>query len=132
MVTITSGRITQNVAIGGTAQALLDIANVGTEDLTFDISIGYPTDAAGPDVVIDPEVYATALAERLAKEGYAGNAEAVEGFVPGPVQYSDDPYDLQFEYACADATGEAGIECDGNYLYTTKWNGDLFFRYGMD
>jgi len=58
--------------------------------------------------------------------------EAVPGSVPGEIQYTDDPFDLQFEYPCADASGEAGIETDGSYLYTTKWNGDLFFRYGMD
>lgn len=45
---------------------------------------------------------------------------------------SDDMFDLIFEYPCGVASGEAGIETDGNYIYTTKWNGTDFYRYGMD
>jgi hypothetical protein len=51
---------------------------------------------------------------------------------PGAVQFSDDPYDLQFEYPCVNKNGEVGIETDGNFIYTSLWNGDRFCKYGID
>ncbi|NQV19620.1 MAG: hypothetical protein HQ534_13905, partial [Armatimonadetes bacterium] len=46
---------------------------------------------------------------------------------------TDDLFDLQFNWPVAVATGEAGLETDGNYIYTTEWNGaGGFFRYNMD
>ena len=43
-------------------------------------------------------------------------------------------FDLQFDYAATGgaAAGEAGAECDGTYIYTTKWNGDEYYRYALD
>ncbi|MDY0285754.1 MAG: carboxypeptidase regulatory-like domain-containing protein [Bacteroidales bacterium] len=47
-----------------------------------------------------------------------------------------DMFDLQFSFACGDASGEAGAETDGAKIYTTKWNGSatlgLFFSYELD
>jgi type IX secretion system substrate protein len=45
-----------------------------------------------------------------------------------------DLWDTQFTFACGDASGEAGIESDGTYIYTTKWNAGsgTFFRYELD
>ncbi|MDZ7742907.1 MAG: hypothetical protein U5Q03_14510 [Bacteroidota bacterium] len=45
-----------------------------------------------------------------------------------------DYWDTQFTYPCGYASGEAGIESDGNYIYTTKWNAGngTFFRYELD
>ena len=40
-------------------------------------------------------------------------------------------YDFQFEYNVYHDQGEAGIESDG-YIYTTKWNGNAFFKYELD
>jgi hypothetical protein len=60
------------------------------------------------------------------------NCEAAPESFAGPVQYSDDPFDLQFEFACAVATGEAGVESDGMYIYTTLWNGTQFVKYDLD
>jgi hypothetical protein len=45
---------------------------------------------------------------------------------------SDDMFDLIFEYPCAIGGGEAGIETDGIFIYTTKWNGDQFYKYEID
>ncbi len=39
--------------------------------------------------------------------------------------------DLQFEFPVG-GSGEAGIETDGNYIYSTKWNGDSFYQYEID
>ncbi len=43
-----------------------------------------------------------------------------------------DLWDLQFAFATADNSGEAGAETDGDYLYTTQWNGSGFHKYELD
>lgn len=61
------------------------------------------------------------------------NTEAApEGIAPANVETTDAMWDLQFTAPCGDANGEAGIETDGNFIYTTKWNGTGFFKYEMD
>jgi hypothetical protein len=45
---------------------------------------------------------------------------------------SDALFDLQFDWPVGNATGEAGIETDGNYIYTTLWNGTEFCKYEMN
>ncbi len=41
-------------------------------------------------------------------------------------------FDFQFAYAVGVGGGEAGAESDGTYIYTTKWNGTDYYRYGID
>lgn len=43
-----------------------------------------------------------------------------------------DLWDVQFVYPVGFGGGEAGTESDGNYIYTTKWNGEDFYRYELD
>ncbi|MCD4695380.1 MAG: T9SS type A sorting domain-containing protein, partial [Bacteroidales bacterium] len=43
-----------------------------------------------------------------------------------------DFFDLQFEYPVSGEQGEAGIETDGLYIYTTKWNGAKIYKYNID
>ncbi len=45
---------------------------------------------------------------------------------------ADELFDLQFCFPLGVGDGEAGIECDGNYFYTTKWNGNAFYKYELD
>jgi hypothetical protein len=45
---------------------------------------------------------------------------------------TDELFDLQFCYPVGVGDGEAGIECDGNYFYTAKWNGNAFYKYELD
>ena len=45
---------------------------------------------------------------------------------------SKDFMDLQFAYPVGVGGGEAGIETDGNYFYTSKWNGASFYKYALD
>jgi hypothetical protein len=45
---------------------------------------------------------------------------------------TDELFDLQFSFPLGVGDGEAGIECDGNYFYTTKWNGNVFYKYELD
>ncbi len=51
---------------------------------------------------------------------------------PHATTVTDDLFDYQFDFICGDASGEAGIETNGDYIYTSKWNGDGFFCYEMD
>ncbi len=51
---------------------------------------------------------------------------------PHATTFTDDLFDHQFDFICGDASGEAGIETNGDYIYTSKWNGDGFFCYEMD
>ncbi len=61
---------------------------------------------------------------------YSPVVREIQNNYPG----SRDLWDTQFEFPCGDASGEAGVESDGNYIYTTKWNAGngTFFRYGLD
>ena len=45
---------------------------------------------------------------------------------------SKDFLDLQFEYPLTGGSGEAGIETDGLYIYTTTWNGAGIHKYDLD
>ncbi|MBM3437479.1 MAG: carboxypeptidase regulatory-like domain-containing protein, partial [Bacteroidetes bacterium] len=40
--------------------------------------------------------------------------------------------DLQFQYPVEVGGGEAGIETDGEFLYTTKWNGAEIYKYATN
>ena len=121
----------ETMEMNSVATRQLTIANPGDEELTYDITLNFLTTPPTPPQ-LTPEEYQLALTERRAKEQPAGLSEVAPGFVPGLIQYSDEPYDLQFEYPCADATGEAGVETDGNYIYTSLWNGTQFVKYEMD
>ncbi len=44
----------------------------------------------------------------------------------------DNLFDLQFEWPIGIGSGEAGIECDGNFIYTSQWNGNEFYKYELD
>jgi hypothetical protein len=45
---------------------------------------------------------------------------------------SDALFDLQFDWPVGNASGEAGIETDGSFIYTTLWNGTQFCKYEMN
>ncbi len=51
---------------------------------------------------------------------------------PNATTFTDDLFEHHFNFPCGDATGEAGIETNGDYIYTSKWNGDKFFCYEID
>jgi hypothetical protein len=101
-----------------------------TETYTWSAEIMFTN--PGPDVVVDPYAY-DRLYERMVADGLVNNNYSESNVSTfGEIQYSDDNYDLQFEYACAVATGEAGVETDGSYIYTTLWNGTQFCKYEMN
>jgi len=44
---------------------------------------------------------------------------------------SDEMFDLQFSWPVGVGGGEAGVETDDTYIYTTKWNGTDFYKYDL-
>ena len=51
---------------------------------------------------------------------------------PHATTFTDDLFDHQFDFPVGDGSGESGIETNGDYIYTSKWNGEGFFCYEMD
>ncbi|MFO8128444.1 MAG: T9SS type A sorting domain-containing protein [Bacteroidales bacterium] len=43
-----------------------------------------------------------------------------------------DQWDVQFNFPVAVANGEAGLETDGEFIYSTKWDGASFYKYSLD
>ncbi len=50
---------------------------------------------------------------------------------PVNINPSDEMFDLQFSWPVGVGGGEAGIETDDSYIYTTKWNGADFYKYDL-
>ncbi|MDO9577993.1 MAG: hypothetical protein Q7J16_08915, partial [Candidatus Cloacimonadales bacterium] len=102
----------------------MTISNTGTGDLTYDITVVLEAVERSTRSNVRRN---TAAALDVTNADVDPDWKKVEGFP------TDDLFDLQFAYPCAIATGEAGFETDGNYLYTTEWNGaGGFFRYNLD
>ena len=132
-IVATPDEVEQSLAPDATATQFLVLSNAGGEELTFDIGIEYLNKKSG-STVPTAEEYAAAYQERFGVD-LATDANVEANMMRNPHAVgapSDDLYDLQFEFACGDASGEAGIESDGSYIYTTKWNGAVFFRYELD
>jgi hypothetical protein len=109
----------------------LTVTNNGNTTVDFDVVVN-TTATVRQKPVNTPEDFAR-LFERMKADGLISNdVERAPGSVFGEIQYADAEYDLQFEYPCAVASGEAGIETDGNYIYTTLWNGTQFCKYNTD
>jgi len=51
---------------------------------------------------------------------------------PNATTFTDDLFGEHFQFLCGDGSGEAGIETNGQYIYTSKWNGEGFFCYEID
>ena len=117
------------IPLGGTTTRTINVANNGSAPLNWSAAI------------LDMTEYLNEIAE-LKNHGtlWNPNAFAPETEVsPNGVSYilppNDDMWDLQFDWPCAIGEGEAGIETNGTYVYTSNWgyagNG-IFHRYEMD
>jgi hypothetical protein len=114
-----------------TTSKYLTITNQGDEILTWDLTIQRAS-TAGPDVVLDPEWVAEQYAQRAALEGDPLSERNISPSRGGFMDNILEDFDLQFEYPVGVGGGEAGIEADANYIYTSKWNGTDFYRYDYD
>jgi len=106
-----------------TDDQIITITNNGTGDLNYNAGLNFLTDRTYEPVIKPSLGYANPAFAEVDPIGVEKKIEV----------NSDALFDLQFQYPCAVATGEAGVETDGNYIYTTEWNGaGGFFRYNMD
>lgn len=92
-----------------------------------------------PQMVVNPLAVAVTLEPNQAMDDYVnisnpgnGPLDWSAGVVVIGEGGSDDLFDLQFDWPVGIGGGEAGIECDGNYVYTTKWNGAEFYKYELN
>ncbi len=92
-----------------------------------------------PQMVVNPLAVAVTLEPNQAMDDYVnisnpgnGPLDWSAGVVVIGEGGSDALFDLQFDWPVGIGGGEAGIECDGNYIYTTKWNGAEFYKYELN
>jgi len=69
---------------------------------------------------------------KVRQEVQVNDRDPFAGNHPYGTPPTEDLFDWQFEWPVGVGGGEAGIETDGTYMYTTKWNGGTFYRYAMD
>lgn len=93
--------------------------------------LGFEVDPISIDVELDPNNQTQEIVT-LENTGYCDIEWSAS------VQFisqngSDELFDLIWEMPVGVGGGEAGIETNGNYIYTTKWNGTgEYYRYAMD
>lgn len=114
--------------------------NEQSADLTVEEDITYTQDfqLTHPTISVDP----LSLSAVLPLGGITSDYAVIENNGDGPLNWAASMqiigekkkavYDLQFEYPVAQGGGEAGIETDGNYIYTTKWNGGAILKYDLN
>ncbi|NQV17444.1 MAG: hypothetical protein HQ534_02750, partial [Armatimonadetes bacterium] len=106
----------------------LTITNTGTAELTYEITIvEYTSDE------FRAKNHKVRNLTEIKPDPAFNESDPDHSSTHGPIiPATDDLFDWQFEWPVGVGGGEAGIETDGNYIYTTKWNGATFFRYAMD
>lgn len=113
--------------------------NQNTEVLIQDgILLNQDFELTAPEIVVNPQ----SINVNLIQNGSTQEIVAIENNGDGPLTWSASLqiesdkkkalFDLQFQYPVAEAGGEAGIETDGNYIYTTKWNTGAILRYDLE
>jgi len=112
------------------------ITNDGPGDLEYSIGYDFPvtvTISETPGKEVAPNQRSANTAAKNARRNSSDNDLAPHAFsniVSTPP--TDEIYDLQFQFPVGVGGGEAGIETDGSYIYTTKWNGTVFYKYELD
>ncbi|NQV18877.1 MAG: carboxypeptidase regulatory-like domain-containing protein, partial [Armatimonadetes bacterium] len=105
-----------------TTDEILTITNNGPHDLTYTAGLNFISDYT----------YEPVITKRTTPVNSAYNEnDVVQRERDIPVINSDAIFDLQFQYATGVSTGEAGVETDGNFIYTPLWNGTDYCRYAM-
>jgi hypothetical protein len=92
-----------------------------------------------PQMVVNPLAVNVELEPNATMDDYVNISNPGNGtldwtagvIVTGDGGGSDALFDLQFDWPVGNASGEAGIETDGDFVYTTLWNGTQFCRYDM-
>jgi hypothetical protein len=147
------GMVSYSAASGSDGYYFIDYVFVGDYDLTCfrqgynvqnlvitieeDITLTQDFALTQPQISVDPLVVTVTLPPGATSEEYGtiendGNGQLDWG---ASIQLAGDKskgfLDLQFQYPVAQGGGEAGVESDGNFLYTTKWNGGAIYAYDL-
>jgi hypothetical protein len=91
-----------------------------------------------PTIIVDPLFISITLAPNTTGEEIVTIENNGNGLLDWSASLqitgksNEDFMDLQFEYPVEVGGGEAGIETDGTYFYTSKWNGANFYKYDLD
>jgi hypothetical protein len=113
---------------GMTTDELMNVANSGTGDLVYDVSVNFLTDQAFS--TYDGEVERSLHADNFdIEEPVDRTSRKVRESA------TDDMWDLQFSYDVdtpSGLTGLAGAETDGDYFYVTKWAGSDIAKFNLD
>jgi hypothetical protein len=114
--------------------------NILTDTITIEEGITTTLDfqLTQPNISIDPLSVSTILAPNAMGE----ETVFIQNSGDGELSWSAsilmnskeqrEIFDLQFQYPAEGSTGEAGIETDGTYIYTSQWNGGGFYKYDLD
>jgi len=131
-----------NVPIGDyTAECSATGYNTETEDVTIveGVTTTQDFELTAPGIVVSPLIITETLEPNASTDVTVNISNPGSGTVDWSAVViiqsdngTDEMFDLQFSWPVGVGGGEAGIETDGNYIYTTKWNGGDFYRYNMD
>ncbi len=103
----------------------MQIENTGMGELEFDISIDY---TGGPEAIeakIDYKVSEKVIDHLFSEIMNNSNQQR-------PV-FTDEIWDIQFMFdQVPSAVSQAGIECDGEFIYTSVWNSSDLLKFDLD
>ncbi|MCB0299749.1 MAG: choice-of-anchor D domain-containing protein, partial [Calditrichaeota bacterium] len=117
-----------NLGFSDSTDAPMLIENTGGSPLSWAVSV-----ILGKSKTVFPEMRGNA--------SNAGEVDAASSQTPGlaelntPQRVMDDVWDLQFSHdieAVSGGPGNAGVEFDGQYYYTTRWASNLIHKYEVD
>jgi len=116
---------TQNVAVGGMEQDLLTLGNIGQADLEYTISTEIGTDVSFEAPKLDYSVLNKTIDNAFADIDMNSVSEK-------PL-FTDEMWDIQilFDQVPA-AVSQAGVETDGEYIYSAVWNAGDFVKFDFD
>lgn len=130
-----------NIMVGDyTVTCNKDGYNLQTSSVTIveDVILTLDFDLTHPEIVVNP----LSINVELATNTTTSEQIIIENTGDGELNWSasliltgknsKDYFDLQFEYPVAGGLGEAGVESDGLFIYTTKWNGSEIYKYSID
>lgn len=116
------------------------------ENYTAKIRANYSCNVSEPVTYVWQSTYL--YPPRNVSDGYVYNTKDVPVYWSPPAKCTPDSlfvnpeggdgspdrnqWDLQFSWSPQYNDGENGIESDGNFIYTSKWNGNRFSKYTLD
>ncbi|MBL7149721.1 MAG: T9SS type A sorting domain-containing protein, partial [Candidatus Cloacimonetes bacterium] len=116
------------------------ITNDGPGDLEYNISFEYPAEISVRRVSNTQKVQNSRTTSNVTNSPVVkktnNSVRDVSPFVAQPpVELIRDMWDLQFSFdatAASGAPGNAGVEFDGTYFYSTRWAASLIHKYDIN